>query len=228
MIKQGITIAGLNSVLRLAAREGDFELLKLALENGAEIDDVDKLKRTALNLTCQYSTPGGLDCFKFLYGKGAKVDIVQSDGKSALLYAAERREARLVELLLERGADPNRKTCLDQTALHLAISAHLLGVGTLLTNFELRTMQIIIRGLCDHGAEVVWRDWCGRTPLELAETMKSHFVLGWRLPQGEKNLVRRKLTLVTYEWILSFLREQEAKLSRRGDASLTRKRGEDK
>jgi cell wall assembly regulator SMI1 len=58
-----------------------------------------------------------------LLDRGADIDAADDNGRSALFWAAwgPKSDLALVRLLLERGANPNRRTAFDGTPLHSAI-----------------------------------------------------------------------------------------------------------
>jgi ankyrin repeat protein len=61
---------------------------------------------------------------KFLIHRGARVSLkVAATGQTALHYAAKFGRARVVELLIQSGAEVNLTDGHDQTALHLAAGA---------------------------------------------------------------------------------------------------------
>lgn len=100
-----------------AASEGDVDLLKQLLEEGADVDAVDEEGRTALHFACGY---GELDCAKVLLEKGAKLDCVDNNKNTALHYAAGYGQAESVKLLIEAGADRSAKNADGKTALEVA------------------------------------------------------------------------------------------------------------
>ncbi|MEL7060746.1 MAG: ankyrin repeat domain-containing protein, partial [Acidobacteriota bacterium] len=65
---------------------------------------------------------GDLGGIEAALADGAAIDGAYRDGASALIYAAQRGRTDAVRLLLERGADPDARSIMNQTtALHLAI-----------------------------------------------------------------------------------------------------------
>jgi ankyrin repeat protein len=93
-----------------------------------------------------------------LVAAGAKLDIVDSAGWSALLWASSRGRGRIVKLLLDgkyegKGADINLPTSGGDTAL---ILASYLG------------HEAVVRLLLERGADVTLRGYGGRTALSWA------------------------------------------------------------
>jgi len=58
-----------------------------------------------------------------LLERGAPIDAADNRGRTALLIAAERGDAAIVSLLLDRGADRIRRDKEGKSALDLAASA---------------------------------------------------------------------------------------------------------
>ena len=86
---------------------------------------------------------------------GHSPDERDQSGKTALMYAAKGTNARVVEMLLDMGADVNAQDEQGETALIVAA-----GKGH----------ADIVKLLLDRGADVNARDDWGRTALKLAET----------------------------------------------------------
>jgi ankyrin repeat protein len=95
------------SVLTLAARYADTAMVRLLLDNKADIDLQDKFGRTVLmgNIPPAYGRISS-DMTKFLLDNCAKTNsIVDQNGRDALYWAAFLDDADKVELLLDYGAD---------------------------------------------------------------------------------------------------------------------------
>jgi ankyrin repeat protein len=71
-----------------------------------------------------------------LLGLGAKVDARDDFGSTALMLAARRGKADLVQLLLSKGVDPTAKNCHGQTAASLARSAGYLAIAQRLQRLD--------------------------------------------------------------------------------------------
>ena len=105
----------------IASSEGHLEMVKLLVENGADVKAKDKDKDgwTALMWA---SCKGDLEIVKFLVESGADVNAKCSvykytDGYTALMYASIRGYYEIVEILLDNKADINATTDLGRTAL---------------------------------------------------------------------------------------------------------------
>ena len=117
------------TVLMTAASWGNNELVKLLLENGANVNDKDRFDRTALHLAAQHAY---IKVIKLLVENGANISLkAMRDGNNTvdkftpLMFAVEsggsdRYEA--VKFLLEKGANPNEETHPEGiTALNMAV-----------------------------------------------------------------------------------------------------------
>src|SRR5262245_12270171 len=87
--------------------------------------------------------------------EGALRNTIYSHDELAagLISAIERRDVRILSLLLERGADPNHVLKYDWAPLHIAVE------------YELEDM---VRTLVAHGADINLRDQSGSTALHVA------------------------------------------------------------
>ncbi len=112
---------------QLGARNkvGDTALLSAALKDNVDIvrsllkagADVDQAGWSGLHYA---AFSGSVDISKLLIERGAKVDAVAPNGMTALLLAAKNGHAPMVKLLLESKADPKFSTSDGITALKLA------------------------------------------------------------------------------------------------------------
>ena len=96
-----------------AVKNNRYNIVKLLLEKGADLNRNDSYRRTALMYAIIFNN---IEIVKLLLEKGANVD---SDRKTALMYAIETKNIEIVTLLLEKGAnvnyvdyDSDRKTAL--------------------------------------------------------------------------------------------------------------------
>jgi uncharacterized protein len=99
----------LNRELRRAAAAGDTQSVARYLKQGAAINTETKYKETPLLLAARR---GSMPTVRLLLERGAKVDARDSGGETALWWVAARDgempgRARLAELLLSFGVDPN-------------------------------------------------------------------------------------------------------------------------
>jgi ankyrin repeat protein len=87
-----------------AARSGDEETLKLALESGSDVNAVDELKNTALHYAAKHAC---LDVMRLLIENGA--DLNATNDKLATSLHLTEKNIDAIRVLLEAGADPNLK-----------------------------------------------------------------------------------------------------------------------
>jgi ankyrin repeat protein len=191
--------------LMIAARHSEsFETVRYLLERGAKANDRDVLGGTAMHAAAE---SGQLDVVRELVRYGAKIDeqagplygvprfgkgaggpLPEGVGYTPLICAAELGRTGVVQYLLEKGADPNRRVITGATALALAaqeanieIARMLLAKGAEVNAREMRqatpliiaaamdtTTPELIRLLIDNGADVKAQDRQGRTAYDFA------------------------------------------------------------
>lgn len=104
--------------LMYASRDGKYEMVRLLLDYGANVNHKSYYGITALMFA---STHGHYEIIKLLLDKGASVNEVDHDSRhSALMTAAYEGHIQVVKLLLERGANINFKNSYEDTALSCA------------------------------------------------------------------------------------------------------------
>ncbi len=109
---------------------------------------------------------GHADVVRFLLDHGASVGLAARNAQrvTALHAAAARRDEDLVEMLLERGADPDARQEGGVTALHEAAASD---------------DETIARMLVEHGARLDVRTDDGKTPEDLARELGRWRVAEW-------------------------------------------------
>jgi ankyrin repeat protein len=98
------------------------DVVRLLLAKGA---DINERARNGITPLMMAAYTNKTDVAKFLIARGANVDLVTDGGYSALLFAlAGRMESvKLIQLLVDSGADVNRRSMEGSTALELACVA---------------------------------------------------------------------------------------------------------
>jgi len=146
------------TALHLAAKASNLEILRMLLEQGADIHAKDSDGRTTLHLAISNS-----DAVRMLVRSGADVEAKDKDERTPLHHACvsscfsrpghySEETVEVVKRLLENGAQIMARDCKGQTPLHVAASR-----GDL-------NLIIILR---DRGADIKAVDNEGRTPLHL-------------------------------------------------------------
>ncbi|GIC87629.1 ankyrin repeat domain-containing protein [Aspergillus udagawae] len=92
------------TLLMLAATVGNESILKLLLQNGAKINAADRNGRTALHWAAIDD-----ETTRILVDNGAQVNKQDNNGKTAMHLAVDDDERGVVHVLLQGGADPDRK-----------------------------------------------------------------------------------------------------------------------
>ena len=104
------------TAMMLAALRDKPTMVKLLIAAGAE---VNKPGWTALHYAC---TAGNPETVAMLLDAHAYIDAESPNGTTPLMMAARYSNERVVNLLLEEGADPTLKNQQDLTALDFALS----------------------------------------------------------------------------------------------------------
>jgi ankyrin repeat protein len=107
-----------SSLLLLAVKKENENVVKLRLESGANVNAQDKNGKTALHVAVQRREE---KIFQLLLECGANVDTQDKNGKTALHFAVERRQEKFVQLLLECGANVDAQDKDGKTVLNFAV-----------------------------------------------------------------------------------------------------------
>ena len=99
--------------LILASYSDQFEITKLLLEKGADVNALDVAGNTAL---MGVSFKGYTKIAELLIQKGAEIDIQNLNGATALIYAATFGRIEIAKLLVTSGADKTIKDKRGNTA----------------------------------------------------------------------------------------------------------------
>lgn len=107
-----------NTGLMLAAFNGHTNVIQVLLNAGADIKLRDKNGRTALMFAASGPFPAAV---RLLLDNGSEINAVDNvDRFSALMFASAEGLSPVVDLLLERGADPKMKDKDNDTAAKFA------------------------------------------------------------------------------------------------------------
>lgn len=121
LIRAGADVSVANnygaSPVGLAAEVGDAAILKLLLDAGANADSPNADGMTALMLVAR---TGNIEAAKELLDHGATIDARESfGGQTALMWAAARRHAPMIDLLAERGAAVDARSAVRDYQRHI-------------------------------------------------------------------------------------------------------------
>jgi len=105
------------SGLMIAAREGNIPLMELFASRGADINQVNRLRETAL---MHAAWKGHIDAVRWLLAHGARVEG-ESLQWTALHYAVFAGHNDVAALLLEKGADINARSPNGSSVLMMAV-----------------------------------------------------------------------------------------------------------
>jgi len=115
------------SLMHIAAEESNIDLAETLLKHKAEINFVDKYRRTPLFYT---QNP---EMLAFLLNNGANPNIEDKNKKTPLLLA-QNNAVRII--LLSYGADPDVLTSQGGTLLHMAVQKNNIDVAKTLLSFN--------------------------------------------------------------------------------------------
>uniref|UniRef100_A0ABD2XHL0 Uncharacterized protein n=1 Tax=Trichogramma kaykai TaxID=54128 RepID=A0ABD2XHL0_9HYME len=153
-----------DTALHHALANGDWEMAKLLMKNGADPDTFNKVGATPLHVISRNDICTKLEEFFRLvdanYEVKVRVNARDANGNSPLHFAISRDHRPTIELLLSRKADPNVANAAGSTPLHLICDE---SRDENLARFYLK--------ICEKNHKSVHmnkKDSQGRTPLQLA------------------------------------------------------------
>jgi len=158
VIKMSGDKAKLNQVLAYPIRNDDFEMLKLLVENGADVNGMVGKYIYPLHIAVKHDR---FECLKYLVEKGANVNVRDSFDETPLHYAVWDRKYEITVFLIEKGADINAKNANGYTPLHVAAYVNDVNIAKLLVEkgSDLRAVEVN-----------------GGTPLDIAIQRRAHKV----------------------------------------------------
>lgn len=123
--------------LAKAAERGDVSMLKLLVEQGADINGINRWgSETALMKAAYY---GHADAARWLIDRGADIEARDSRGNTALNHAAWMGKEEVISLLLAHGADTNAVNRLNWNSLMQAALEGHVGSARILLEHGART-----------------------------------------------------------------------------------------
>jgi uncharacterized protein len=119
-----------------AIRRGDLGEVRSLIDNGADIDALDRYHQTGVMVA---SMRGHTEIVRMLVGRGAKLDVTAKYGLSAMMLAVIRNEVEIVRILAEAGANQEIRGTgapgfWNKTALELAENAGRKEIASILRN----------------------------------------------------------------------------------------------
>ena len=147
--------------LHLAAELGSLEVIRILVERNADINAQDNQGRTPLHRALGYNDLG-FDVAKFLLEHGADAGVKDNDALSTPLHeVAYRGSVKIVQLLLEHGANVHARNNMGHTPLHRAV------YDLSPDNSYEETCLRVIMLLLEHGADIGALDNDHSTPLHV-------------------------------------------------------------
>lgn len=145
--------------LYIAAAQGHKKLVRLLLNNGADVDKVTSKGYSPLAIAAQ---SGFTSIVALLIEKNANINLATCENKTPLYLAASQGYLDIVKILLARHAEVNTLTQYHISPLHVAI---------------MRGYRDIVKVLIKAGANLNEKDETGLTPLALALQQKNYEML---------------------------------------------------
>ena len=153
---------------------GRFEVFKLLLEKGADVQKKNKYGNMPIHFAAMYGKTDMINC---LLEKGADIHSQGAFGDTPLHRAAFNDRLDIVQLLLEKGARVNETNNIGHTALHEAA-----GQGH----------PAVARILIENGAKINVKDIQGKTALHAASYHAKIPVINILLEAGaDVNIINR-------------------------------------
>ncbi len=116
LLKYVTNISEIDTLLFKAALDGNLKLLKLLLENKANVNAKHKDGQTLIHIS---TTKGDLECLKYLIDNKADVNV-KFDGQTPLHISANRGDLECMKYLIDNKADANATDYYGRSSLHMS------------------------------------------------------------------------------------------------------------
>jgi ankyrin repeat protein len=223
-----------NTPLRLAVETGSLQMVKMLLDKGADVRSENESGWTPLHVIASINrrmTEEETEIAGLVIENGADVDATDSQDKTPLHIAASMHHFRLVEMLLDHGANVNaRENVFESTPLHNA------AVGTVYydeqTGPRHKSFPDMVSMLLDRGADIDARDKYGNTPLHQAAMYLQIFTCEMLVSRGadinaKNDFGNTPLHLAVAGWSVVDLDQKIVRFCDSETASLLMARGAD-
>ncbi|MBE0497431.1 MAG: ankyrin repeat domain-containing protein [Campylobacterales bacterium] len=155
-----------DAALHVATRMRSVGVIKLLLDNGAQIDiATSSAKRTALH---NAAISKNKDAAEYLIKRGAKMEIPDSAGHTPLMGATVQADPEMVQLLIKSGA------AVDVRPSSNILLTPLVAAAANIDPFKHKDYISILKTLLDNKADVNFQAGNGRTALIAAAQSSNH------------------------------------------------------
>ncbi|XP_032148032.1 ankyrin repeat and SOCS box protein 3 isoform X1 [Sapajus apella] len=158
------------STVGLAAREGNVKVLRKLLRKGRSVDVADNRGWMPIHEAAYHNS---VECLQMLINADSSENYIKMktfEGFCALHLAASQGHWKIVQILLEAGADPNATTLEETTPLFLAVE-----------NGQIDVLRLLLR----HGANVNGsHSMCGWNSLHQASFQENTEIIKLLLKKG--------------------------------------------
>ena len=108
-----------NTIWNYVISGGNIDIIRLLIENGADVNAKDGDGRTLLMIAA-YNDDKNIDIIRLFLDMGLDINAKDKDGETPLMRAAREGNIDIARLLVEKGADIDAKDNDDHTALWYA------------------------------------------------------------------------------------------------------------
>ncbi|OTA68784.1 ankyrin [Hypoxylon sp. EC38] len=141
--------------LHVAVNNGNLDIVNYLLENGADINAVNKHSQTPLHIATSSDAKGIEKVIGTLINYGAELNFRDRHGWTPLMLAASKCRSNLVEALLSAGADPSVLSHRFENALSLSASYHCSEPSQIRTFVTLLTTGLDPRQIDGYGVSTI-------------------------------------------------------------------------